>query len=1237
MARKQTLYISSTFEDLKAHRAALKASLEKAGFDVESMERYAAFPEPPLERCTADVAACDGYVLLLARRYGYEPERDGEPSKSITELEYEEARRRHKPVFVFCLDDAHPWNGAVDEGEAAARLARFRDRVQKDHGRVLFTDPDNLARQVLEALSSHRWPAAEPAAPAYRWPPAWDFSALVAQKREQFEGRDWLFDEIAAWTTAAQPRALLIRADFGVGKSALMAELAARNPEGRVLAAYFCQHDTQETLRPATFVRHLAARLAAEVPAYRAAVEAKPALQDLLERAPQDPATALEGAVLAPLAGLGAMPTRLVLIDALDEALELQADGSAGGTTLVSLLAAKAGRFPPWLRVVASSRPNPLVTTRLQAAFGTKEIDAEGAGNGEDLRRFVRGRCAREPLAGLLRDAGQAPRALEDLLVARSGGKFLYAARAIADLENGAIGLDTLQALPPGMDSFYLESFERRFARAGQDYAAASALLGVLAVAREPVAPALLAQLLGSTEAEVRGVHRLLPDFLRLRGGRLTFDHFSMAEWLTQVDDEGFARAVDYAVDAAAARQRWRSWALAQCEAGTAHQHDYLARHLADHLDGAAEQRRVLGRLMLGDVAWLQARMGQVGIDGLLADTRLLQGLPEQPLLLALLRSSGRVLREAPELLVAQVIGRTGALPGRPDDDVLPTLAAAARRHAENPANAEALSRVLLPMPRSLPLRLDLDFSAPDVADRLFVLKDGRIVAGNLYGDTLRIWDTNRPEQAAITLRGANGLSVLLELADGRIAVSGLDEVLRVWSVAEPDTPLLLRGHDRYARNLIQLADGRLVSGGGDETLCLWDLGPPVACSVIQGRYRSLALLADGRFAAISFDDLAVHVLDPQQPDARVVLPGLTPDAFVLHPLADGRLVAGGASSAWLFDPSAPEQPALALSTANRAPMNLVELPDGRLLVLESVDQDDFSVVVVDPRAPGDAVALEAHQGGVAAIGLLPGNRFVSVGNDRMVRIWDVQTLEPVLSIEGHAGSVTAVAVLADGRIASSSYDGELRIWDPTLAPLGIEHQLAPAGVRRLGVLPDGRLVGVGLPDGDGLQLWRRGDEAAPVRLALPHEMRASWRALLHAPPGHLALTVQGEPEGLVVWNLAAPHEAPGTGRPPFLQRADGPVAAAETLSEADAAAAVPLAFVELPIHEPTATVRLGHGRTGKATAAGTLVRLSEDRNPGAERRFVTDAPVSGLVALPDGTLAALCEDRSLLYLHCPP
>jgi hypothetical protein len=46
MARKK-VYVSSTFKDLEEHRSAVKATLERAGFDVECMEKYPAFDERP--------------------------------------------------------------------------------------------------------------------------------------------------------------------------------------------------------------------------------------------------------------------------------------------------------------------------------------------------------------------------------------------------------------------------------------------------------------------------------------------------------------------------------------------------------------------------------------------------------------------------------------------------------------------------------------------------------------------------------------------------------------------------------------------------------------------------------------------------------------------------------------------------------------------------------------------------------------------------------------------------------------------------------------------------------------------------------------------------------------------------------------------------------------------------------------------------------------------------------------
>lgn len=39
---KIRIYLSSTFEDLKAHRAAVYTALTKAGYEVQSMEHYTA-------------------------------------------------------------------------------------------------------------------------------------------------------------------------------------------------------------------------------------------------------------------------------------------------------------------------------------------------------------------------------------------------------------------------------------------------------------------------------------------------------------------------------------------------------------------------------------------------------------------------------------------------------------------------------------------------------------------------------------------------------------------------------------------------------------------------------------------------------------------------------------------------------------------------------------------------------------------------------------------------------------------------------------------------------------------------------------------------------------------------------------------------------------------------------------------------------------------------------------------
>src|SRR5690606_33189646 len=134
-----------------------------------------------------------------------------------------------------------------------------------------------------------------------------------------------------------------------------VAEFARRDalrasPQRRVLAVHYCQHDTRETLRAATFVRSLAAQLAHALPGYRAAVEASPLARQQLDRAADDPGSAFEAALANPLATLPAPGSAvLIVVDALDESLEAdETDRRQAG--IVQLLAEKASRLPVWLR-----------------------------------------------------------------------------------------------------------------------------------------------------------------------------------------------------------------------------------------------------------------------------------------------------------------------------------------------------------------------------------------------------------------------------------------------------------------------------------------------------------------------------------------------------------------------------------------------------------------------------------------------------------------------------------------------------------------------------------------------------------------------------------------------------------------------------------------------------------------------------------------------------------------------
>ena len=148
-----SVFISSTSSDLKEHRAVVRESLLHAGYHPIDMADFMARAEGATAACLKEVAESDLFVGIYAWRYGFIP---SGAEISITEQEFEEARRLEKPCFCFVVEEGHDWPEQFKEGGSSGDLLKqFKARLDALLVRTTFTTPDSLAKKVLSSLA--RW------------------------------------------------------------------------------------------------------------------------------------------------------------------------------------------------------------------------------------------------------------------------------------------------------------------------------------------------------------------------------------------------------------------------------------------------------------------------------------------------------------------------------------------------------------------------------------------------------------------------------------------------------------------------------------------------------------------------------------------------------------------------------------------------------------------------------------------------------------------------------------------------------------------------------------------------------------------------------------------------------------------------------------------------------------------------------------------------------------------------
>jgi Domain of unknown function (DUF4062) len=174
------IFVSSSFEDLREHRAAAIRVLRQLGHEVLAMEDLIAASAAPLSKVLEMVDRSEAYVGIFAWRYGHVPGRAADPTvvtpppalidipgaqyghTSITHYEYLRALQRNLPVMAFLLDEQCAWPPQLIDGFDTVRagapanandIRALRQTLQMERVVAWFTTPSDLEARVSAAVT----------------------------------------------------------------------------------------------------------------------------------------------------------------------------------------------------------------------------------------------------------------------------------------------------------------------------------------------------------------------------------------------------------------------------------------------------------------------------------------------------------------------------------------------------------------------------------------------------------------------------------------------------------------------------------------------------------------------------------------------------------------------------------------------------------------------------------------------------------------------------------------------------------------------------------------------------------------------------------------------------------------------------------------------------------------------------------------------------------------------------
>ena len=860
------VFISSTSEFFRYPQidASYAKKAEEAVLYTKNRPAHMHFYGPQNEPASAfdikQVQEADVYIGILGPFFGTPV--PSKPDVSHTMQEYYTAKEAGIEIYVFVLNEDSISNGipqtAWPQSGPRKRQQTFLKSVRSEIVLEKFDNPEDLGRKIERSLHNHCKKLLREGRGRQKFSirnPC-DSTAFREMKRAGFVGREWLFEKVRTWAEDGSENAaqgLLIVGDYGVGKTAFLAELIDSNCTGIPVAAhYFCTTEYGNDLSPGEFVRSIASQLLEVLTPYRLELEEDESLHNLLEQTGMESydtkkaSKALQQAVNAPLKSIDPQPhPHLLIVDALDEAQGTNSEIRRDSATIVELLAQFAEDLPPWLKVLATSRPSEAVKKLTHnQSFTELLLEADDMDHQQDLQRYIKIRCKEKDVAKRVTQAKITPKEIPEFVTKASKGKFLMAKLILDDQGfswSEVADLQSQNLFPAGINDLYKGAFGQRFP-SETSYKTARIILGVLCVAGAPLQLKELASILPVDDLEIQDRIQELKEFLSEVSSNNNQEtaysilHSSLSQWLREVNSRTRSTS-RFLIDQRYAEFLLDQWALKKVKARDAHNWPYLVSNLTSRLL-EDEKRRFLPSL-LQQPSWFRARA--ISSSGGIAALRF--DLMNHCDADSAFKDIAKTLEQVEptfnrvshdfhgELLASQLLAR---LDHTSIQDTIRDLRDASLAWLEG-------SSMAIPLLASLRNRGPLlhTRSIPSRASCLQFLDDSVIYFGDEQG-VVRSWNLDQASDSYNGIRDFAPLdgvrhhsrvTNLLLVSDLFIATTEFedkDHRILIWSVKDFTLVKALFGHQSHVNALTVLSQQEnqkriLVSGSEDSTICFWD------------------------------------------------------------------------------------------------------------------------------------------------------------------------------------------------------------------------------------------------------------------------------------------------------------------------------------------------------------------------------------------------------------------------------